>query len=107
MTLDETIKYYEEKAELYESSAKSKEYYNINAAHADREYANDFKQLSEWLTEFKNLKEEVVLKEKIEEAIKLIERTKWTKGTLTAICVNDAISEAVRIIKGVCDEEKG
>lgn len=55
--LEEMAKKYAEKAEIYARNAKSKEYYSISGAEADRECAEEYKKISNYLFELKEMKD--------------------------------------------------
>lgn len=55
--LEEMAKKYAEKAEIYARNAKSKEYYSKSGAEADRESAEEYKKISNYLFELKEMKE--------------------------------------------------
>ncbi|MBO5610593.1 MAG: hypothetical protein J5929_09545 [Eubacterium sp.] len=55
MTLEETIKHYDEKAEIYRSTSKSKSYYNLNASMADEDCAVEFQKIADWLRLLKEI----------------------------------------------------
>ena len=55
MTLEETIKRYEEKAEIYKNTSKSKEYFNLSASREDREVAEEYFRLVDWLRLLKEI----------------------------------------------------
>ncbi len=55
--LEEMAKKYAEKAEIYARNAKSKEYYSKSGAEADRECAEEYKKISNYLFELKEMKE--------------------------------------------------